>query len=422
MKEKEIVMKIKDLRAHRIFDSRGVPAVECELILDNGSSYRASSPSGKSRGKAEAVEKRDGGNSFAGMDVTGVIYTIEHTILNAIKGVAPEFITIDTLLCELDGTENKSHLGANALLPVSIAVLRAQAALEGIAPYELIAHATHNALVGLPMPMFNVINGGVHTNNSLSIQEFMVIPRGASHYATAIEGGLTVYQALKNILIKDGKSVAVGDEGGFAPVLKDEHEALDYLMRAIDVATKIHGFEFNIALDMASSEWYSPNTTLYTYQGKQYDNAELIDMYATWCNEYPIISLEDGLAQSDWIGWQQLTKRLGDRICLVGDDIFATNADLIYEGIELSVGNGVLIKPNQRGTVTETLQSIMLCNQYERVVQISHRSGETNDTFIADLAVGVKAPFIKAGAPARGERIAKYNRLLELEELLMMSE
>lgn len=415
-------MKIKDIRAHRIFDSRGIPAVECELFLDDGSSYRASAPSGKSRGKAEAVEKRDGGNSYSGMDVTGVMYTIEHTILKAIKGLAPEFITIDNLLCELDGTDNKSNLGANALLPVSIAVLRAQAAQEGVALYELIAHSTQNALVGLPMPMFNVINGGVHANNGLSIQEFMVIPRGASHYATALEGGLTVYHALKNILIKEGKSVAVGDEGGFAPLFKDEHEALDYVMRAIDIATKIHGFEFNIALDMASSEWYSPKTTLYTYQGNQYDSAELIEMYATWCRDYPIISLEDGLAQSDWSGWQQLTKRLGDQICLVGDDIFATNADLIYEGIERKVANGVLIKPNQRGTVTETLQAIMLCHEYERVVQISHRSGETNDTFIADLAVGVKAPFIKAGAPARGERIAKYNRLLELEETLMMTE
>lgn len=415
-------MKIDHIKAYQIIDSRGVPTVECELFLDNGSSFTASVPSGKSRGVYEAVEKRDGGNAYGGMGVTTVIHSIEHVISPRLKGLDPDFIVVDEILRELDGTENKKNLGANALLPVSIATTRAQAACENITLYEFMAGACNNSIVGLPMPFFNVINGGVHANNGLSIQEFMIVPSGASYYAQALEGGLTAYHALKNLLIKDGKSIAVGDEGGFAPFVSNEYEVFDYLMKAITIASDIHGYEFKIALDLASSQWYSPQTKLYTYQQKEYDALELVSLYKKWCTDYPIISLEDGLSESDWAGWSSMTQQLDGITYLIGDDLFATNLQRIAYGIEHDIAHGVLIKPNQCGTVTETLQAIILCLEHDRIVQISHRSGETNDAFIADLAVAVKAPFIKAGSPVRGERVAKYNRLLRIEESLMMME
>lgn len=415
-------MKIDHIRAYQIIDSRGAPTVECELFLDNGNSYTASTPSGKSRGLYEAFEKRDGGNAYGGMGVSSVIHSIEHVIGPRLKALEPDFIAIDELLQDLDGTDNKKNLGSNALLPISVAVARAQAACENITLYELMADACNNTIVGLPLPFFNIINGGVHANNGLSIQEFMIVPSGASHYAQALEGGLTAYHVLKNLLIADEKSVAVGDEGGFAPAFKNEYEVFDYLMKTIDIARDIHGYEFKIALDMAASQWYSSQTKLYTYQNKEYDAFELVSLYQSWCADYPIISLEDGLAQSDWDGWHHMTQRLDGSVYLLGDDIFATNIERIAYGIEHDTAHGVIIKPNQCGTVTQTLQAIMLCLEHDRIVQVSHRSGETNDSFIADLAVAIKAPFIKAGAPVRGERVAKYNRLLRIEESLMMME
>jgi enolase len=415
-------MKIAHIAARQILDSRGNPTIECTLFLDDGTSYLSSVPAGKSRGMYEAHEKRDGGLAFNGLGVSSALYTIEHTIAPALKGLEPNFITVDSYLCDLDGTDNKSNLGANAMLAVSLAAVRAQAVCEEVEVYELIAHACNFATVSMPLPLFNVINGGVHANNGLSIQEFLVTPTEVPNFTMALEAGVALYHTLKRLLMNDNKSIAVGDEGGFAPFFDDEYEVFEYLMKAIDITQDRYNCTFKIGLDMASSEWYSPQTQLYTYGGKQLTSTEMIALYEQWTTKYPLFLIEDGLAQNDWQGWQELTARLGTALHLVGDDLFATNPQRIWEGVDRKAANAVLIKPNQIGTITETLQAIQVCQENDRVICVSHRSGETNDDFIADLAVGASSPFIKAGAPARGERVAKYNRLAQIEESLLMGE
>jgi enolase len=414
-------MKIAKIEASEILDSRGWPTVEVTLTLSDGRSVTAATPSGASVGKYEALELRDGEERYMGKGVTKAISHIEHFIAPSLLGKEPDTVEVDSMMIQMDDTENKSHLGANAILPVSIAVCKAQALVEELEPYELIGYLCGHETVALPCPMFNVINGGAHANNNLSVQEFMIMPVGMPSIRSAIELGVTVFQTLKEILRKRGDSVAVGDEGGFAPNFESEKEALDTLMEAIKRVQDRYDGTVMIALDVAASQLYTPDKKLYMLQGKRYDSSELIDWYEKLISEYPIYSIEDGLGEDDWAGWQEMTKRLGGKTQLVGDDIFVTNPVRIWEGLRQEVANAVLIKPNQIGTVTETLQAVKLCQEQNRAVVVSHRSGETNDFFIADLATGVSAPQIKAGGCSRGERMAKYNRLLQIEDQLLMN-
>ncbi len=419
--EKGRVMKITQVLAREIFDSRGFPTIECELTLANGVHVRASVPSGASRGMHEAVELRDGGTRLMGAGVLKAIENVEHIIAPVLVGSEPDLIQMDVLIMELDGTENKSHLGANAMLAASIAVCKAQAVVEELDLYELIAHLCGYNTVALPFPLFNVINGGVHVNNNLQIQELMIMPVGVRSFRAAMELGVTVFHTLKNILKEQGKSVAVGDEGGFAPYFDSEQQALDCLMQAIELVQQESEGSIMIALDVAASQWYNPQTKLYQWHGTQMTAQELISFYEQLIEQYPIYAIEDGLAENDWDGWQQLAQSLSSKVKLVGDDIFVTNAERIRKGIELQISDTVLIKPNQVGTVTETLQAIKLCKEHGKNTMISHRSGETNDSFIADVAVGTSSGHIKAGGCSRGERMAKYNRLLRIEDGLLFA-
>ena len=415
-------MKIVELTAREIFNSRGMPTIECEIVLEDGRSVTASVPTGTSCGEGEAIEMRDGGDRLMGQGVLKAVEIIKTIIAPVLIGREPQFVVMDEIIRELDGTENKSKLGANTLLAVSIAVCKAQAVAEDAELYELIAYLCGYDSVGLPYPMFNVINGGVHASNNLQIQEFMIMPVGVPTFRAAMEVAATFYQTLKEILLQEGKDIAVGDEGGFAPNFDNDIQALDYLMEARELVQVDNGGSIMIALDVAASQFYNKRTRQYNWQGDICSSAEMIAWYKNLVEKYPIDAIEDGLSEHDWDGWEDLTVELGSRIQIVGDDIFVTDLERIRDSIERGVANTVLIKPNQVGTVTETLQAIMLAKEYDRNVIISHRSGETNDSFIADVAVGMSAGQIKAGGLSRGERMVKYNRLLQIETLLLGSE
>lgn len=414
-------MKITKVMAREIYDSRGWPTVQCELLLEDDTLIIASVPAGLSRGRHEAYELRDGGKRLWGTGVHRVVENIEQIIAPGIIDKEPNGPTMDILMLDMDGTPDKSHLGANTLLAVSMAVYKAQAYSENIELYELIAHLVGAETITMPFPQFNLINGGLHGKNAMQIQEFLLVPAGSANFRAAMELGVTIFHELKNVLNKHGKSIAVGDEGGFAPQGVSNDEALSYLYEAIERVGKQEDVNCVIALDCAASQFYDRSTQKYNFQGKSLSAGELMDVYKNYMYDYPIYSLEDPLAEDDWDNWKLITKTLGVDSQIVGDDLFATNFHRIERGIKEQVATAAVIKPNQIGTITETLQAIQLCKQNELDVVISHRSGETEDTFIADLAVGTSAGQIKAGGCSRSERLAKYNRLLAIEDKLLAS-
>lgn len=408
-------MRVRALRAREILDSRGNPTIEVELELDDGSCGRAAVPSGASTGTKEALELRDGDRRYGGKGVLSAVRNVSEKIAQALVG--REFSSqdeLDRLLIELDGTPNKSRLGANAILGVSLAYARAAAQSLKKPLFQYIG--TKNLL---PTPLVNVLNGGLHADNDLDIQEFMLVPVGFDSFREALRATVETFHALRKILKNRGLSTNVGDEGGFAPQLQRNEEALRLLVEAISAAGYQPGRDLALALDPAASAFYADGR--YHIEQRSLSVNELIALYEGWLEKYPIISIEDGLAEDDWAGWHELTRRLGRRVQLVGDDIFVTNPDLIQKGIREGVANAVLIKLNQIGTLTETVRAIETAHRGGYRTVISHRSGETEDTFIADLAVGTGAGQIKTGSVSRGERTAKYNQLLRLEERYQLS-
>lgn len=412
-------MKIERVIAREILDSRGNPTVEAEVILNDGVRGRASVPSGASTGAYEAVELRDGGNRFGGKGVKNAVNNVNSEINTLLTGRdCTEQREIDCSMLEADGTPNKSRLGANAMLAVSLACARAASVAFGIPLYRYLGGANAHLL---PLPMMNIMNGGKHANSSMNIQEFMIMPVGAADFADGLEQCCNVFHTLGKLLRIDGYSTGVGDEGGYAPALSSDEAALEYIMRAIETAGYRPGVDFQLALDAAATEMYEEakkngqeGRYLFWKSGKVYEAEELIAYWDALVQKYPIRSLEDGLAEEDWGNWQQLNRTLGNRIQLVGDDLFVTNVERIKKGIELQAANAVLVKLNQIGTLTETLDAIELTQKQGWNAVISHRSGETEDSFIADLSVAVNAGQIKTGAPSRSERTAKYNQLLRI--------
>ena len=410
-------VEIVDVVARQILDSRCFPTVEVEVYLEDGTTGRAAVPSGASTGIYEAVELRDGDKSkFMGKSVLKAVENVNDTIAEELIGCNVFDQTyIDKMLIELDGTNNKGKLGANAILGVSLAVAQAAANYLGLPLYQYVGGV--NAKV-LPVPMMNIINGGSHADNSVDLQEFMVMPVGFDCFDKAIQACAEVYHALKKTLNDKGYATGVGDEGGFAPNLKSNAEAIEIILEAIKKAGYEPGKEMFIAIDAASSEYYKDGKYVLEHEGKTLTAAEMVDFLEDWVNKYPIISIEDGMAEEDWEGWKLLTERLGKKVQLVGDDLFVTNTERLEEGIKKGVANSILIKLNQIGTLTETLNAIEMANRAGYTAVISHRSGETEDTTIADLVVAVNAGQIKTGAPARSERVAKYNQLIRISEEL----
>ena len=410
-------LEIVDVVARQILDSRCFPTVEVEIYLEDGTMGRAAVPSGASTGMYEAVELRDGDkDKFLGKGVLTAVQNVNDTIAEELIGCNVfDQVYIDKMLIELDGTNNKGKLGANAILGVSLAVANAAANALGLPLYRYIGGL--NAKV-LPVPMMNIINGGSHADNSVDLQEFMVMPAGASSFSEALRMCAEVYHTLKKTLHEKGYSTAIGDEGGFAPNLKSNAEAIDVILEAITKAGYKPGEDMFIAIDAASSEYYKDGKYVLENEGKTLTSAEMVDFFEEWVNKYPIISIEDGMAEEDWEGWKLMTERLGKKVQLVGDDLFVTNTERLEKGIDLGVANSILIKLNQIGTLTETLNAIDMANRAGYTAVVSHRSGETEDTTIADLVVAVNAGQIKTGAPARSERVAKYNQLLRIEEEL----
>nr|HID59300.1 phosphopyruvate hydratase [Desulfobacterales bacterium] len=413
------MIEIVDVKAREILDSRGNPTVEVDVTVSYGIVGRAAVPSGASTGRREALELRDHDQArYGGKGVKEAVSNIINIIKPEIKGMnAADQALLDQRLIELDGTPNKSKLGANAILGVSLATARAAAESFGMSLYRYLGGI--NARI-LPVPMMNIINGGAHAANNLDIQEFMIVPTGGDNFAEALRMGVETFHKLKGILKKAGHDVAVGDEGGFAPNLGSNEEAIQFIVRAIEEAGYTPGQDISLAIDAAASEFYKDDGKyLFTIEGKhEMDSQALIDYYERLIDTYPIISIEDGLAEQDWEGWKAMTNRLGGRVQIVGDDIFVTNPEIFLKGIEEGIANAILIKLNQIGTVTETLRTMDLANQASYKAVISHRSGETEDTFIADFAVAVNAGQIKTGSASRTDRIAKYNRLLRIEEEL----
>ncbi len=409
--------KIKLVRAREILDSRGNPTVEVDIELENGAIGRAAVPSGASTGTREAVELRDNNKSrFQGKGVAGVVKNVTKIIAPEILGMdVLEQRKIDRLLIGLDGTKNKSRLGANAILGVSLAAAKAAAAFLNLPLFRYIGGANAREL---PLPMMNILNGGKHADNTVDVQEFMIMPVGAERFSDALRMCAEVYQTLKNVIKDRGMSTAVGDEGGFAPDLATNEDALRLIVEAIEKAGYKPGEDVSIALDPAASEFYEDGKYVFRGEKVSRSSGEMIALYSEWVRKYPIVSLEDGLAENDWEGWASLTSVLGDRIQLVGDDIFVTNPEILKEGIDKGIGNSILIKLNQIGSLSETLDTIELAHKAGYTAVVSHRSGETEDTTIADVAVAVNAGQIKSGAPCRTERIVKYNQLLRIEELL----
>ncbi|MGO9621191.1 MAG: phosphopyruvate hydratase [Desulfobaccales bacterium] len=407
---------IQRIRGQEILDSRGQPTVLAELTLDNGLRTLAMVPSGASTGENEALELRDGGQRYLGKGVLQAVKNIHEVIAPKLQGLDPGHqAAIDQLLCELDGTATKSRLGANAILAVSMAVARAGAAMAGLPLYRYLGGV---AAATLPMPMLNIINGGAHAGNNLDIQEFMIMPVGGATFAEALRMAAEVFQTLKKVLSSRGLATGVGDEGGFAPDLPSHEAALDLIMAAIEQAGYQPGTDLVLALDPAASEFFDKGSGEYVFKkgdGSRRDARAMTEYYRDLAARYPIVSIEDGLAEDDWDGWVHLTRELGGKLQLVGDDIFVTNIRYLKQGIELGVANAILIKLNQIGTVSETLETINLALRHGYRTVISHRSGETEDTFIADLAVACGTGQIKTGSASRSERIAKYNRLLMIE-------
>ncbi len=409
--------EIVDVVAREILDSRGNPTVEVDVYLESGVTGRAAVPSGASTGKREALELRDGGKRFHGKGVQKAVKNIFEEIAPRIRGIdAFEQVYIDRLLVELDGTDNKRRLGANAILGVSLAACRAAAAEAGLPLYRHIGGL--NAKV-LPVPMMNILNGGAHADNNLDIQEFMVMPAGLPDFSSALRAGAEIFHTLKKILKEKGLNTAVGDEGGFAPNLKTNEEAITLILQAVRESGYTPGKDVYIALDVAASEFYEKGS--YRFEGKKASYKDLIGYYGRLVSKYPVLSIEDGLAENDWDGWAALTADLGKKVQLVGDDVFVTNTSILKKGIEKKVANSILVKLNQIGTMTETLDAIEMARSAGYTAVISHRSGETEDTTIADLAVACNTGFIKTGSLARSERVAKYNRLLVIEEELAAS-
>lgn len=417
-------LRITAVHGREILDSRGNPTVEAEVVLEDGSTGIAAVPSGASTGAFEAVELRDGDkNRYLGTGVTKAVHNVNTAIADTVIGMnAFNQVEIDKAMCEADGTDNKGKFGANAILGVSLAVAKAAANAVCLPLYQYVGGC--NATV-LPVPMMNIINGGKHADSSLNIQEFMIMPVGACCFRECLEQSTTVFHTLKKLLKADGYVTAVGDEGGFAPKFNSDEQALEYIVKAIDAAGYRPGEDFMIAMDAASTEMYEEAAKagrkgeyLFWKSGEYKSVDGMIDYWEDLCNRYPIISLEDGLAEEDWDGWSKLTQRLGNKIQLVGDDLFVTNTKRIEKGIQMGVSNSVLIKVNQIGTLTETLEAIEMAKNNKWTAIVSHRSGETEDVTIADIAVAMNAGQIKTGAPSRSDRVAKYNQLLRIEEEL----
>jgi enolase len=409
------VASIEMVQARQILDSRGNPTLEVEVILDDGSHGRAGVPSGASTGAFEAVELRDGGSEYGGKAVTRAVDGLsDDEFLDAILGhEADDQRLADQALIDFDGTPTKSRIGANAIVGVSMAIARAAADSAGLQLFRYIGGP--NAHV-LPVPMMNILNGGAHADNNVDIQEFMIAPIGAPTYSEALRWGTETYHALKSVLKQQGLATGVGDEGGFAPDLDSNRSALDFIVSAIGKAGFTPGRDIALALDVAATELYSDGG--YLFEGKKLSAGELTAIYGEWVGAYPLVSVEDPLSEEDWAGWQALNAELGSRVQVVGDDLFVTNPERLRRGISEKSANALLVKVNQIGTITETLDAVSLAQRAGYACMISHRSGETDDTFIADLAVATNAGQIKTGAPARGERVAKYNQLLRIEEHL----
>lgn len=411
------LVAIEDILAREILDSRGNPTVEVEVLLMGGEHGVAAVPSGASTGAHEAVELRDGDKSrYGGKGVLNAVYNVNETIRENIVGLeATDQIMLDELMIELDGTPNKGSLGANAILGVSLAIAKAAAVALQQPLYRYLGGTSARTL---PVPMMNILNGGKHADNSTDMQEYMILPIGAPSFHEALRMGAEVYQSLKKVLHGRKLNTNVGDEGGFAPSLGSNREALEVIVQAIESAGYKPGVDIFLGMDPASSEFYENGKYVLAREGRTLNSSEMIDLYEQWINEYPIVSIEDGLAEDDWDGWRLLRQRLGNRIQLVGDDLFVTNTERLKRGIQEQSANSILIKLNQIGTLTETLQAIEMAKCASFTAVVSHRSGETEDTTIADLVVATNAGQIKTGAPARSERVAKYNRLLAIEEEL----
>jgi enolase len=408
---------IEAIHARQILDSRGNPTVEAEVLLSDGSHGRAAVPSGASTGVHEAWELRDGDKSlYMGKGVQTAISNVNDKIADALQGMdATDQAGIDAAMIELDGTPNKKELGANAILSVSLATAHAAAHCTGQPLYRYLGGAGARLL---PAPMMNIINGGEHADNSVDIQEFMVMPLGFERFSDALRAGTEVFHNLKKVLSGKGYNTSVGDEGGFAPDLKSNQEALDVILQAIDQAGYKAGEQIWIALDAASTEFYDADSAKYSIDGQQLSGDDMVDFMADWCSKYPICSIEDGCAEDDWDTWKKLTDKLGDKVQLVGDDLFVTNVERLQRGIDEGIANSILIKVNQIGTLTETIDSIQLAARHNYTSVSSHRSGETEDSTIADLAVAMSTGQIKTGSASRSDRMAKYNQLLRIEEML----
>ena len=406
---------ITQVYAREILDSRGNPTVEVEVVLEDGTMGRAAVPSGASTGVHEAVELRDGDKRrYAGKGVIKAVENVNDVIADALIGLdATRQIEIDELLIRLDDTPNKAKLGANAILGVSMAVAKAAANYVGLPLYQYLGGANAHEL---PVPMMNILNGGQHADNNVDIQEFMIMPAGAANFSECLRMNVEIYHALKGILKDKGLSTGLGDEGGFAPNLESNAEALDVIMEAIEKAGYKAGKDIVLAMDVAASEFYKDGKYHMLAEGAPKTSAQMVNYLAGLVEKYPIISIEDGLAEDDWKGWAALTKKLGDKVQLVGDDLFVTNAQRLQMGIDKKVGNAILIKVNQIGTLTETFRAVELAKRHGYTAIVSHRSGETEDTTMADIAVALNAGQIKSGAPARTDRVAKYNQLLRIEE------
>ena len=408
--------RIKFVVGRQIIDSRGNPTVEVEVLLDSGASGRAMVPSGASKGQFEAVELRDGEEIWSGKGVKNAVSHVNNEISDSVLGLeAADQRVIDQTMIDLDGTDDKGRLGANAILGVSLAVARAAAQDAGIPLFKYVGGANAHLL---PVPMFNVINGGMHADNNIDFQEFMVMPLGAASYSEALQWGVDIYHSLKSVLNGKRMSTAVGDEGGFAPDLSSNEEALQILIDAIEKAGLTPGEDISLALDVASTEFFQKGIYRIEAENLSLNSEEMIAYLAALCDKYPICSIEDGMAEEDWEGWLELTKELGDKTQLVGDDLFVTNSLRLERGIANGVANSILIKVNQIGTLTETLEAVEIAMSAGYTAVISHRSGETEDHLIADLAVATNCGQIKSGAPARSDRVAKYNQLLRIEEIL----
>ena len=408
---------IKSINAREILDSRGNPTVEVTAVLSDGATGTAAVPSGASTGKYEAVELRDGDKRrYNGLGVLKAVSNVNKLIAPELAGMSViDHTSIDQKLLQLDNTPNKSNLGANAILGVSLATVKAMANSSATPLYRYLGKSARHIL---PVPMMNILNGGKHATDSTDFQEFMVLPAGASSFREALRMGTEVYHALKKAIKKRGLNTSVGDEGGFAPSVASNKDAMELILEAIDLAGYKTGSDCLIALDPAASSFYSNGKYVLAKEGISLTNSQMIDYYVKWASSYPLISIEDGLDEDDWAGWTSLTSRLGNKVQLVGDDLYTTNVKRLQQGIAQKASNSILIKPNQIGTLTETLAAIKMARQAGWTTIISHRSGETEDSFIADLSVAVDAGFIKTGAPCRSERVVKYNRLLLIEEEL----